>query len=100
MQDITTYKNFNLAKRAICSFYYFTFAGYISKPNTQCDSVITKYATLIQAQKACLADNKCTAVTDFSCDGSHFWTCDDENSLSSRPSFRSCSWLKGIQLGI
>ena len=73
---------------------------YISKPNKKCEYTkrIAEYSTLPLAQQACSANVACKAVTDYNCDGLSIWTCKTPKLLKS--SFGSCSWLKGMKIGI
>ena len=55
------------------------------------DGIIDTYATLLEAQRACLSDSQCDIVFDYECDGDKFNTCKGPVKSSTKG---SCTWLK------
>ena len=68
-------------------------SGWTKVPNKYCDNPIsTHYRSAALAQRACLPDRRCKAISDSSCDGKGNWaTCRDTGARSRA---HSCVYTK------
>ena len=62
-------------------------------PNTFCNKfgIINEYATVLEAQRACMNDAQCDVVFDHKCGGHRFFTCQGPVQISIKG---SCTWEK------